>query len=126
MEDRLPNTACHYKYCVMSFGLTNTPATSQHFMNETFHDYLCNGVLWQINSGFKKCFILKKSIEYLYFFSYKTKYNFPWIYGSCACAIGSTLVDPRPHDVENKNMICVIFIKEITRSKSTLMKRSAN
>ena len=30
----------HFEYRVMPFGLTNAPATFQHFMNDTFRDYL--------------------------------------------------------------------------------------
>ncbi|KAK3545273.1 hypothetical protein QTP70_002933, partial [Hemibagrus guttatus] len=40
----------HYKYCVMTFGLTNAPAVFQALINEVFRDLLGRGVIAYIDN----------------------------------------------------------------------------
>jgi hypothetical protein len=39
----------HFEYVVMPFGLTNVPFLFQHMMNNVFHDYLDDFVVFYIN-----------------------------------------------------------------------------
>jgi hypothetical protein len=50
MENRFRHQYGLYKYLVMLFGLTNTPATFQHFINEIFHDLLDVCVVVYLNN----------------------------------------------------------------------------
>lgn len=50
LYDDVPKTALrthkgHYEFLVMSFGLTNAPATFQSLMNSIFHPYLQKFIL---------------------------------------------------------------------------------
>lgn len=40
MEDHLPLSLGHYEHMVIHFGITNAPATIQHFNNRILHEYL--------------------------------------------------------------------------------------
>jgi hypothetical protein len=49
----------HFEYVVMSFGLTNTPTTFQHLMNDVFREYLDDFLFCYIND----IFIFSKNME---------------------------------------------------------------
>ena len=38
MEDNISDSLCSFEFLVMPMGLTNAPATFQHFMNDIFQD----------------------------------------------------------------------------------------
>jgi hypothetical protein len=40
----------HFEYGVMPFGLTNAPIVFQHMMNDVFHEYLDDFVVYYINN----------------------------------------------------------------------------
>jgi hypothetical protein len=39
----------HFEYVVMPFGLTNAPILFQHMMNDVFHEYLDDFVVYYID-----------------------------------------------------------------------------
>ncbi len=49
----------HFEYVVMPFGLTNAFIVFQHLMNDVFHEYLDNFVVFYING----IFIFSKNME---------------------------------------------------------------
>ncbi len=42
----------HFEYVVMPFGLTNAPVVFQHMMNDVFHEYLDDFVVYYIDDIF--------------------------------------------------------------------------
>jgi hypothetical protein len=49
----------HFEYVVMPFGLTNAPIVFQHLMNNVFHEYLDDFVVYYIDD----IFIFSKNIK---------------------------------------------------------------
>ncbi len=48
-----------FEYVVMPFGLTNLPIVFQHLMNNVFHEYLDDFMVYYIND----IFIFSKNME---------------------------------------------------------------
>ncbi len=49
----------HFEYVVMPFGLTNACVVFQHLMNDVFHEYLDNFLVYYIND----IIIFSKNVE---------------------------------------------------------------
>jgi hypothetical protein len=49
MENDIQNHYDHFEYVLMPFGLTNALAIFQHSMNDIFHEYLDDFVVYYIN-----------------------------------------------------------------------------
>jgi hypothetical protein len=69
-EEDIPKTAFrtrygHYKFLVMSIGLTNAPAVFMDTMNRVFHDYLYQFIIVFINNILIYSKTLEKHEEHL-------------------------------------------------------------
>jgi hypothetical protein len=69
-EEDIPKTAFrtrygHYKFLVMSIGLTNAPAVFMDTMNRVFHDYLDQFIIVFINNILIYSKTLEKHEEHL-------------------------------------------------------------